>query len=226
MSAILLTPDMEDAQDRILCRVNIVEGCHWKWNGAGNHAGYGALTFRGKAYSAHRLSYQAFNGPIPVGMHILHTCDNPWCVNPAHLQAGTAKENRADCKAKGRLNIMRGSANGFSKLTEDDVLEIRTSDIGPRELAKKFGLHEGSICHIRRGLTWKHIPGIRNERGQARGSASVKAKITESDVVEIRASNNKIAHLAKRFGVSPANISMIKLRKSWKHIPDSTEIGA
>lgn len=226
MSAILLTPDMEDAQDRILCRVNIVEGCCWKWRGSANTSGYGLMKYQGKGQSAHRVSYKVFNGPIPDGLHILHACDHPWCVNPAHLRAGTAVENRADCKARGRLNVKRGSENGWSKLTEENVLEIRTAKVTAKMLAEKFGLNEGSVHNIRRGQTWKHVPGASARDGQKKGSASVRAKITEADVVEIRASEDTHTALSKKFGVSYSNIRMIRLGKSWKHVPATLNTGA
>ena len=218
--------DDDRIKDRISKRVSITERGCWQWQGTANGGGYGLMCYQGKSQSAHRVSFMVFNGPIPEGLHVMHICDNPGCVNPDHLLVGTAKENRADCKNKGRLNAKRGSENGFAKLTEEEVLEIRTSDIGPRELAKKFGLHEGSVCNIRRGLTWKHVGNIRMERGQARGSASVKAKLTEADVLAIRASSDKQSVLAKRFGVDASNIRMILSGRSWKHLLANTELGA
>lgn len=76
----------------------------WKWTGRAHEDGYGVIYFNRKYWRASRLSWVLFggNGPIPSGMVIMHTCDNPPCVNPAHLVLGTHLDNRRDCINKGR----------------------------------------------------------------------------------------------------------------------------
>jgi hypothetical protein len=82
--------------------INEVTDC-WDWTAALNNIGYGMFRFSSKGMrTAHRVSYELFNGPIPAGLAVCHTCDNPICVNPKHLWVGTLKDNAQDMVAKGR----------------------------------------------------------------------------------------------------------------------------
>ncbi len=82
--------------------INEVTDC-WEWTAALNNIGYGMFRWTSnKMRTAHRVSYELFNGPIPIGLAVCHSCDNPKCVNPAHLWAGTLKQNAEDMVAKGR----------------------------------------------------------------------------------------------------------------------------
>lgn len=90
--------------NRVVCGLS---DC-WHFCGARNEFGYGRMTFNGRLQVAHRLSYQAFVGPIPDGLSVLHRCDNPSCINPDHLWLGTYSDNRRDCVAKGRHNEPSG----------------------------------------------------------------------------------------------------------------------
>jgi len=74
----------------------------WHWCGPTNTFGYGRMTYQGRLQVAHRLSWIAFNGPIPDGLSVLHKCDNPSCINPEHLWLGTYSDNIKDAYQKGR----------------------------------------------------------------------------------------------------------------------------
>lgn len=76
----------------------------WNWTGYRNAGGYGTFGVAGKSHLAHRLSYELFVGPIPPGMHVCHSCDNPRCVNFRHLWLGTNADNMRDRGIKGRCN--------------------------------------------------------------------------------------------------------------------------
>jgi len=126
----------------------------WIWNHSLVH-GYGL--FMGK--SAHRVSYELYKGSIPKNMVVMHTCDNPSCVNPEHLEIGTQSENIADMIKKGRQS--KGESKPTAKLTEKQVLEIRAK-FKPRKytyemLSKEYGLAVRNICKIIARESWKHI---------------------------------------------------------------------
>jgi len=142
-------------------RVQKTDDC-WNWTGGTAH-GYGRLhvkTIKGKKHrhSAHRYSYEIHVGPIPSGMHVLHTCDNPACVNPAHLFIGTQADNDADRDAKGRQAY--GVRNGQSKLTAKMVRELRKlreQGLTYKVLGRRFGISLNQARRVAIGVDWKHV---------------------------------------------------------------------
>jgi hypothetical protein len=143
--------------------INSVTGC-WNWIGNRFNTGYGAFknrTYLGhpRAIPASRASWMMHKGPIPKGLWICHTCDNPPCVNPDHLFLGTAKDDMVDCKNKGRTN--KGEDRPQAKLTEEIVREarrIRQTEQTPwRDLAKQYGVTLNCIRSAIEGTTWAHV---------------------------------------------------------------------
>lgn len=133
------------------------EGDCLVWVGSRDRGGYGFTSDGTKTIKAHRLSYQIHKGPIPEGLLVMHSCDNPPCVNPAHLSVGTARDNTLDAVAKGR---MVGSKTGSAKLKEEDVLDIRArlaAGATCKELAAVYGVWPGAIRFIQTRHSWKHI---------------------------------------------------------------------
>jgi hypothetical protein len=134
-------------------------GC-WEWTGYCAPFGHGRYRQR----EAHRVAFERSRGPIPAGMHVCHTCDNPPCVNPDHLWLGTNADNTRDMVAKGRSfkwNGQRaGAANPFAKLTPEKVVEIRSlrgKRVKIAEIAKRFGVAQGTISSILSGRTWASV---------------------------------------------------------------------
>lgn len=122
----------------------------WPWLGGKRHAGYGHFRPNGYSENAHRYSFQLAYGAIPKGMHVLHSCDVPACVNPAHLKLGTHMDNMIDKRNKGRVQ---------AKLTHDDVRAIRKL-IGKtmgKDIASMFGVGPGVISDIKTGRHWSYV---------------------------------------------------------------------
>lgn len=146
--------DDEIIKKRFLDKIEKQSNGCWLWKGTIDGL-YGVFTFKRVCYRAHRASHILFKGPIPEGAVVMHSCDNPPCVNPDHLSAGTQLENMLDMKMKDR----RGQL-----LTAPDVIEIKyalcTPHLGnsPRKIAAKYGTSQGTILGIRDGRTWTHIP--------------------------------------------------------------------
>jgi len=132
------------------------DGC-WPWKGGRDHD-YGALWWQGQTCRAHRLAFKAANGSIPEGAHILHRCDTPLCVNPAHLFAGSHLDNMRDMFSKGRRRPPTGERNGRAKLTSETVLAIRAATGLQREIGALFGVSQRTVRHIKLGNTWRHLP--------------------------------------------------------------------
>lgn len=147
-------------------RVRKTSTCHW-WLGAKDTSGditYGRFNFRGWRVRAHRAAWEFAHGePPPSDMFVCHTCDNGLCVNPKHLFLGTHQDNMDDMVSKGRAKGNKGEANGFSKLTEKEVVEMRelyrTQEWRMPDLAKRYSI---SLClthMVIRGKRWAHVPG-------------------------------------------------------------------
>lgn len=136
----------------------------WLWMSTKNKHGYGLISIGRKGEGqllAHRVAWEVANGRIPKGTWVvMHVCDMPACVNPAHLKLGTQADNMRDMWAKDRANPINrpmGAQHYATELTEDDVRFIRKSSESGPALAKRYGLHRTSIVKIRSRKTWEHI---------------------------------------------------------------------
>ena len=135
------------------------DGC-WEWQGTRFPEGYGVFSRMG----AHRIAWILTNGAIRDGLCVLHRCDNPPCVNPAHLFLGTKQDNKRDCMEKGRARLPdnRGERCANAKLSTSDIIEIRRlyreTQIKHRELALRYHIHQSHVSRIITGVRWAHIP--------------------------------------------------------------------
>ena len=130
----------------------------WAWTGYRLPKGYGTFGIGCQKYLAHRVAYAVTHGK-PGELLVCHHCDSPWCVNPAHLFLGTHVDNNRDCHRKGRASKVRayGVKHGRTKLTADDVRDIRASADLQRVIAKRYGIHQQAVSRLQRGESWKYL---------------------------------------------------------------------
>jgi hypothetical protein len=211
----------ESVSDESFARAKFFNSCRlaesgcWLWIGYRQN-GYGHITLDGRPRGAHVWSHELFKGPVPRGLFVLHSCDTPACVNPAHLRAGTAKENVHDCISRGRFRTSKGASNNLSKLTDQDIVDIRNSTLSPKDLSLKYGIDRTNVHQIVTGATWPHVPmpAQRVQKGDGR------AKLTRSQVIEIKNSDPSVSlrELSSRYGVGSPLVCMIRKGQIWKSI--------
>ena len=128
----------------------------WEWQGYRNPLGYGQMRVQGRGLLAHRAAYLAWAGEIPSGSLVCHRCDNPPCINPAHLFLGDQGANMGDCDRKDRTP--HGVRNGHARLTDADVLMIRAlveSGQSRASVARAYGVVPSHVARIVSRHVWR-----------------------------------------------------------------------
>lgn len=152
---------IESAQRRLAERVKKVGDCKI-WQGAKSSRGYGSMSL-GKYWSeaSHRVAWAIQNGKRPpVGMHVMHSCDTPSCVNPSHLSIGTAKDNHRDCFIKGRKKVRRGSRHAWSRYTEEQMIAaaaLFAAGSTYAQISQRLCINRGTLEKTLQGRRWPHI---------------------------------------------------------------------
>lgn len=233
INVILVTSD--SVQSRFWSKVDKnagPDGC-WAWCGIKDKDGYGLFKIGKKMYRAHRLSYTISCKFDPGTLVIRHACNNPFCVNPAHLSTGETLDNIVDMVVSGRLPC--------AKLGTDDVLSIRrrvASGEPVNLLAKEYKVKERTIRNVVSGKHFWHIrehldpssPRGRQRKGyhapsdngadyKLRGEAQPNAKLVNGQAKEIREKYDagaSSADILSAYGISHTAFSEIVLGKSYK----------
>jgi hypothetical protein len=149
-------------------------GCHL-WLGGLDKDGYGQTWFEGANIRTHRLVWFFNFGAIPEGLVVMHSCDTPACINPAHLNLGTNIENNLDKLNKGRHRVASGDSHYYkrrpelirhgenttqAKLTEEKVIQILRklkSGEPQKQIAKEFLISRTAVSAIATRRNWKHV---------------------------------------------------------------------
>ena len=145
------------AEVRFWKKVEKTDDC-WIWTAA-TQGDYGEFGYRGKVVTAHTHSYEMATGEkLEHGEWVLHTCDNPLCVNPAHLRKDTPRKNSHDMVEKGRSSY--GDKHGLAKLTNQEAIEIRAkyknNEATGTELAKLYHISQGQVSRIVNCKVWNN----------------------------------------------------------------------
>lgn len=130
----------------------------WEWGACRNDTNYGIFRLNGKNIFAHRLALILVNRLPDPKLAVLHKCDNPPCVNPDHLWAGTQIDNIVDMNRKLRGN--QGERHGLRKLTNEEVLKMRELYAGGmkiKDIAALLSRRPAHVCRVVNRRSWTHI---------------------------------------------------------------------
>lgn len=184
----------------------------WPWTGGLTGAGYGIVWIVGKVRKATHLSLELHGKPRPGRAHALHSCDNPPCVNPAHLRWGTPMENATDKMARGRFNGNPRKSRNF-KATDELVSEVLSSAETGGELSRRLGVSKPVINRIRRAH------GVARQTGRAPTMANRVFELMKTVADEHGVVGISQADMARQLGLASSNVSIsIRRLTEWGRI--------
>lgn len=221
--------------DRFYSKIDIItdgeyKDC-WKFDSYKNKFGYCDFKLKSHNIHAHRFMYQIWHPDEDIDkMCVCHKCDNPWCVNPDHLWLGTYLDNNRDRRDKDRG--AKGSLQGSSKLTEEDVVEILDNIIGGyfvfiNDIAKHYNISNHTIKRILNNIGWKHVTKkydlskIKSMLIWDQRCKNGRSKLTYDDVIDIkeRLKNGETQKsISELYGVHNSSICNISKGNAYKNI--------
>jgi hypothetical protein len=179
-------------------------GC-WIWTAKLPRHGYGTFGLHGKSKLAHRVCYRNTRGPIPPGLDVLHSCDNPPCVNPAHLWLGTNADNVRDKMTKGR------HFSGDGSPSRQHPERLARGECHPSKTVPDFGL-----------LISNGLKKFYKENPERRLDAISRRILPDDKIRELRARYSaggvSMRRLATEYGMGYSTVNAIIARRSWSHI--------
>jgi hypothetical protein len=183
----------------------------WEWNGSRNEHGYGKLNGgSGRILKASRASYELHYGVDPGDQDVLHTCDNPPCVNPAHLFLGDAAANAQDMARKGRAPAQNGQSLLIERITDAQVRELReraATGEAYAALAAAYGIKPEYAGMLANGYA---RPGAGGPATRRVGGGP--PKFSDATIREIRervAAGEPQKNVAQRFGMGSGFVSLV-----------------
>lgn len=132
----------------------------WLWTAGCFSDGYGAFWIDNRTVKAHRIALLLATDSWDQCLLTCHSCDNPRCCNPRHLFSGTEGDNQRDMRRKGRGFTPHGSGHPLSKLTDDDIHQIRASTETHAAIAHQFNINQPLVTRIKKRTRWAHVPSM------------------------------------------------------------------
>jgi hypothetical protein len=189
----------------------------WPWTGRLGGEGYGECHAKvdgsWRTLLTHRRAYTLAKGD-PGPLCVLHTCDNRPCCNPRHLWLGTRGDNNRDMHEKRRNRQPRGELVANAKLTDRQVLAIRTlyaTGSTVRELALLYPIGAAELGDVVGGKSFAHLPGAHARR-------KARAHLSHDDVLEVLRSGESSSVLAQRFATNARNIRNCRAGRTYGNV--------
>ncbi len=194
----------------------------WPWIGARNPGGYGNFGIGYRTHRASRVAYELTFGPIPAGMFVCHSCDNPPCCNPEHLFLGTNADNLRDMATKGRATGGKATGDRNGMRTHPESVRRGDEHWTRRKLEHLArGDRNGARLHPERLARGDRNGARTKPETRARGERNGAARLSGSDVLAIRsraAAGESQPSIGRSFGIHGDTVGRIVRRETWGHV--------